>query len=263
MTAPPEIFSTTARRARRDRAARSELRELEAHIAEGLLDRVSMMRRDFARALVVNTGHGLVASELRARGITVVETDHGPHFAASASATLCDEDALDLRGQTFDLVVTPTGLDTVNDLPGALIAARRALVPDGLFLASFWGSPGLSSLRAALMAAGTGQSRTISRLHPQIDVRAAGDLLRRAGFALPVADVETVSLSYASFDKLCDDLRGVGATNAMRQRYPIVRAELARAREAFRAMAAPGGRTPEDASFIVVTGWAPAAARTA
>ena len=263
MTAPPEIFSATARRARRDRAARLELRELEAHIAEGLIDRVSMMRRDFARALVVNTGHALVASALRARGMAVVETDHGPRFAASASATFCEEDALNLRGQMFDLVVVPSGLDTVNDLPGALIAARRALAPDGLFLASFWGSPGLSSLRAALLAAGVGDTRTISRIHPQIDVRAAGDLLGRAGFALPVADVETIPLGYASFEKLCDDLRGVGATNAMRQRYPIVRAELARAREAFRAMAGPGGRTIEDASLIVMTGWAPPAARTA
>lgn len=263
MTAPPEIFSATARRARRDRAARSELRELEAHIAEGLIDRVSMMRRDFARALVVNTGHGLIASALRARGITVAETDHGPRFAASASATLCDEDALDLHGQMFDLVVVPSGLDTVNDLPGALIAARRALAPDGLFLASFWGSPGLSSLRAALTTAGVGDSRTISRLHPQIDVRSAGDLLRRAGFALPVADVESVSLSYASFDKLSDDLRSVGAANAMTHRYAVARAELDRAREAFCAMAAPGGRTAADASLIVMTGWAPPVARTA
>ena len=262
MTAPPEIFSATARRARRDRTARSALRDLEAHVAEALLDRVSMMRRDFAHVLVVNTGHGLVASALRARGSVVVETDHGPRFAAAASATLCEEDALDLHGQMFDLVVVPSGLDTVNDLPGALIAARRALAPDGLFLAALWGSPGLSSLRAALTAAGVGDHRTISRLHPQIDVRAAGDLLRRAGFALPVADVEPVSFSYASFDKLCDDLRSVGATNAMTHRYAVARAELDRARVAFRAMAGPGGRTTEDASLIMMTGWAPPMAKT-
>ena len=259
MTAPPEIFSAMARRVRRDRAARSASSELEAHVVEVLVDRVAMIRRDFARALVVNTGHGVLASTLRARGMAVSETDYGARFAASAGAVLCDEDAVELQGQVFDLVVVPTGLDTVNDLPGALIAARRSLAPDGLFLATFWGSPGLLALRTALTAADTEANRTISRLHPQIDVRAAGDLLRRTGYALPVADVETVRLSYASLDKLCLDLRAVGGSNVLTHRYVISRASLARAGKAFTDLSRSDGRTVETASLIVMTGWAPSA----
>ncbi|MGZ8347199.1 MAG: methyltransferase domain-containing protein, partial [Allosphingosinicella sp.] len=161
----------------------------------------------------------------------------------------------------FDLVVSVGVLDSVNDLPGALALVRRVLRPDGLFLAAFAGAGSLPQLRAAMRAADAAeQDGVVPRIHPQIDIRAAGDLLGRAGFALPVVDVETVTVRYSGLARLVGDLRAMGATNLLsaRSKRPLGRLGLVAARAQFAAAAEADGKTAERFDIIHLSGWAPA-----
>lgn len=258
MRAPPQIFDRTARALRRDRLARGAVSPLELPIAEALIERLDDVQRDFGEALVINTGAGTLAAMLRARGLMVVETDHGAHFAVSAGATHADEDRLALGDGRFDVVFAPCGFDTIDDLPGAMIAARRMLRADGLFLAAMIGSPSLPVLRSAIASADAAMGVAVARLHPQIDVRSAGDLLVRAGFGLPVADVEAVRLRYAGVDRLFADIRATGASNVLRQRTSISHSWRAAVAGNFAAAADADGKTSESLTMVVMTGWAPA-----
>jgi SAM-dependent methyltransferase len=258
MTAPPPlIFDRAARRLRRDQVARGPESPLEQGVADELSERLAAVKRDFARALVINAGAGHMTSVLRERGISVTETDHGARYAARAGAILCDEDRLDLGPGEIDLAVMPSGLDTIDDVPGALIAARRALRPGGMFLACLIGAPSLPMLREAVRAADAVSGSAVARLHPQIDVRAAGDLLVRAGFALPVADAETLNLTYADVGRLIEDVRGTGLNNVLVQRHAVTRAWRADLESAFSDSADSNGRVTETVTMLVLTGWAP------
>ncbi len=160
--------------------------------AERLLDRLDDVTRRFARALDVG-GRGVVAPLLRARGIDVVSCDLSPAMAAlnGGMAVAADEEFLPFAGETFDLVVASLSLHWINDLPGALIQLRRALRPGGLLLASLPALGTLDELRHALTEAEavlTGGAAP--RVSPFADLRDCAALLQRAGFALPVADVE-------------------------------------------------------------------------
>ena len=140
-------------------------------------------------------------------------------------------------------MVSAGALDSVNDLPGALLLARRMLRPDGLFLAALLGSPSLPTLRTALREAEG--DRPAPRLHPQVDVRAAGDLLVRAGFALPVADSESIEVRYPNVMRLFEDLRGMAGGNLLPARRPMRRTTLARLAQAYDARADADGRITE------------------
>jgi len=261
--APDAPFDRRLRRLRRDRAARQsgDAAWLVRRMADEIVDRLELVRRDLRTALDLGCGDGYLTGRLRRRGLEVTPADAGARFAAAAGGVRCDEDRLPFAGGAFDLVVSAGALDTVNDLPGALVLARRALRPDGLLLAAFLGAGSLPRLRSALRAAEEAQGLGASpRLHPQIDVRAAGDLLGRAGFALPVADAETLTVRYASFDRLVADLRGMAATNllAERSKRPFGRVGLAAATADFAAGADPDGRTAERFDIVHLSGWAPA-----
>jgi SAM-dependent methyltransferase len=258
-TPPPVIFDRVARRLRRDNVALRGQSPLEAGVADELLERVDAVTRPFESALVINTGARALATALGKRGIAVTETDHGVIFAVAASGVFTDEDRLSVEQGQFDLVVMPSGLDTVDDVPGALIAARRALRPGGLFLACLIGSPSLPVLREVASSIDAAEGRAVARVHPQIDVRGAGDLLVRAGFALPVADAETLRLSYSSLDKLTGDVRAAGLTNVLVERHAISKGWLAAARAAFDQAADGSGRVTETVTLLVLTGWAPEA----
>ena len=148
-------------------------------------------------------------------------------------------------------------LESVNDLPGALIGMNRVLEADGLMLVSFIGAGSLAKLRAALIAADG--DRAAQRLHPQVDVRALGDLLHRAGFAMPVADSETLDVRYASLFGLLSDLRGMGAAQCLASAPPpLTRFGLARAAETFANMADADGRICERFVILHGSGWHPA-----
>lgn len=260
---PAMLFDSALRRVRRDRAARlgrAGDNPLLQRITEDLLDRLSMVSRTFERALDLGCGQGLLTRALRDTGIEVTSFDVSTGFAASAGGISGEEDALPFSPSLFDLVVSAGVLDSVNDLPGTLVQVRRALRPDGLFLGAFVGAGSLPRLKRAMQAADEAQGRPASaHVHPQIDVRAAGDLLSRAGFALPVADVETLNVRYTGLPQLVGDLRELAWTNilAARSRRPLGRLGYVAAQAAFADGADPDGRVTERFEIIHVSGWAP------
>lgn len=256
-------FDAALRRLRRDRAARGgdgAGNPLMKHIAAELIERLDLVDRRFDRALDLGCGFGAVTQELRRRGLDVVPADAGALFAAAAGGMVCDEDRLPFPPTSFDLVLSAGVLDSVNDLPGALVQVRRLLRPDGMFLAAFAGAGSLPRLKRAMAAADEAEGRPASpHVHPQIDVRAAGDLLGRAGFALPVADTEGLTVRYRDLRQLVEDLRALGWTNLLnlRSRRPFGRLGYAAAAAAFASAADADGRVPERFEIIHMSGWAP------
>lgn len=257
-------FDRRLRRLRRDRAAArfAEADYLHRHATDELLDRLTDVRREFRDVLDLSCAGGHAGESLARRGFAVTSADAGALFAASRpNAIQADEDRLPFADGSFDLVLCVGGFDSVNDLPGALTLIRRALRPDGLLLAAFCGAGSLPRLRSAMAAADAAEGSGASpRIHPQIDVRAAGDLLARAGFALPVADTESLEIRFSSLSALVADLRAMAATNilASRSRIPLGRRGLAAATADFRAAAGTDGKTAERIEIIYLTAWAPA-----
>lgn len=251
-------FDRRLRRLRRDRAAArsGEADYLHRLAADELIERLDFVKRDFRLALDLGCAGGYLAGRLRERGLDVTPCDSGAAFARSAGGVQADEDRLPFADRAFDLVVSVGALDSVNDLPGALLLARRALRPDGLFLAAFAGAGSLSRLRRAMLAADSVAGGAAARIHPQIDVRAAGDLLSRAGFALPVVDSQPVDVRFPSLMGLVRDLRAMGATNilAARSRPPLGRHALAAAIADF---GEGGDKTTERFEILHLLGWSP------
>ena len=258
----PDIFDRTLRRARRDRAAPAfgEHDFLIEHMADELAERLAMVTRPFGRVLLLGSHDGRVAPRFAASDREIVSTDAGFAFARMSGGIQCDEDRLPFADASFDLVLSVGVLDSVNDLPGALTLIRRVLRPDGLFLGAFFGAGSLAWLKSAMLAAdGAFRGGAVPRVHPQIDVRSAGDLLSRAGFALPVTDSERLDVGYGDPLRLMHDLRGMAATNILSQRSRKApgRAWLGELFAQFAAGAGPDGRLRETFELIYVSGWAP------
>lgn len=271
----PLIFDRPLLRRRRQRALAGWAGHafLVDHAADRLADRLDDVLRDFPLALDLGCHGGEMAGRLLGRkGIAqMVQTDLSPAFAARARsatgqpAVAADEDWLPFADASFDLAVSALSLHWVNDLPGALIQVRRALRPDGLFLGCLLGGETLIELRQVLMDAELTVSGGASpRLSPVADLRDMGALMQRAGFALPVVDSETVTVSYDNAFRLFADLRGMGETHAALARNPKVppRAlwtEVARLyHERF---AEPDGRIPATFQLLMLSGWAPHASQ--
>jgi len=254
----PSIFDNRRRAQRRDRGARNFPAHdfLYAAMAEDMLERLGDVTRVFSRALVIGCPDERLADALRARGTDVSCADPGAIWAARAGGEQVHEDKLPYNAGAFDLVLCCGTLDAVNDLPGALIAMNRVLEPDGLLLVSFIGAGSLPRLREALLAADA--DRPAQRLHPQVDVRALGDLLGRAGLAMPVADSQPLDVRYGSLFGLLADLRGMGAAQCLASSPPpLTRAGLARAAASFAQAADPDGRTSERFVMLHGSGWRP------
>ncbi|WP_149537478.1 methyltransferase domain-containing protein [Siccirubricoccus phaeus] len=262
---PMRVFDRRLLRLRRDRAAatvQGVAPVLEA-AAELLLDRLDDTTHRFTRALDLG-GRGVVAPLLRARGIPfIVSMDLSARMAAKGRemagglALAGDEEWLPFAPESFDLVVASLSLHWVNDLPGALVQIRRALKPDGLFLAALPGLGTLQALREALAGAETELRGGISpRVSPFPDLRDLAGLLQRAGFAMPVADAETLHLSYRSPMALFADLRAAGEGNAVLARDgripPRALLPLAASR-----LPEEGGAIPVELRLLTMTGWAP------
>jgi len=260
-TSPPEPFDRARRRVRRDRAmARFGGHGfLARHIADELLARLEMVERTFSRALVLGAADDRIATALRAQDMMVVSADASFVAAKAAGGIQCDEDRLPFADCALDLVVSAGVLDSVNDLPGALLLARRVLRPDGLFIAGFAGAGSLPRLRAAMLAADLAGSKGVApRIHPQVDVRSAGDRLARAGFSLPVADGETLDVRYGGLDGLLADLRFGGLGGVLAGTPPHFSGlQAATAYSAFAAQADPDGRVTETFALVYLIGWAP------
>jgi SAM-dependent methyltransferase len=272
----PIIFDRARQRAYRARAAvLGPSTFLIERVAEDLRDRLAAVFRRFDCALDLGTPTDAVRRVLAASGKvgTVIAAEAAAGSGASSRldrgdaqsdaplAVAADEEALPFRDASLDLVVSGLALQFVNDLPGTLIQIRRALKPDGLLLAALAGGETLTELRQAFAAAEAEIEGGISpRVIPFPDVREMGALLQRAGFALPVTDVDRVTARYASPTSLMHDLRRMGATNALRERSrrPLKRATLRRMIEIYaERFADRDGRIRATFEIIWLSGWAP------
>jgi NADH dehydrogenase [ubiquinone] 1 alpha subcomplex assembly factor 5 len=257
-----EPFDRLLRRRRRNRAAAGFRAHavLRDHSVEELVDRLADVSRKFDDVLDRGCSDGTLGRRLAPPRL--VSADAGFAFAQASGGVQCDEDRLPFADASFDLIVSAGVLDEVNDLPGTLALARRLLRADGLFLAGFVGAGSLPRLRSAVLAADMAVGRGASpHVHPMVDLRAAADLLVRAGLNLTVTDGARLTLRYASLGGLLDDLRGAGAGNILhaRTRVPLTRQWLAAAADAFAAQADDDGRISEQFELIYLTGWSPSA----
>ena len=258
----PRPFEPRLVRARKRRAAAGfrGAAFLHQRVAADLADRLEAIPRPFPRALALGGG-GLFTEELRQRPALaerlgeIIETD------VAGGTVVLDPEASPFADASFDLIVSPLVLHTVNDVPGALIQLRRALKPDGLLLASLFGGDTLTELRTSLLAAEseiTGGAG--ARVAPFADLQDLAALLQRAGFALPAADRDVVTVRYAEPMRLLADLRAMGETAALAERHPraLSRRVLARAFEIYRERFSDAdGRIRATFEILTATGWAP------
>jgi len=262
-----ELFDRRLVRRHRERAAPrfAEHDFLFREVAERLLDRLADTRRRFPLALELGRrGSSLGALAHGRSGIErLVTLDAAPGATGGTGQLLvvADEEALPFAAASFDLILSSLVLHWVNDLPGTLIQACRALKPDGLFLAALLGGDTLHELRAALLEAEAEiEGGAGPRVSPMADLRDAGGLLQRAGLALPVVDRDAITVTYRDALALMRELRGMGETNAvaaMRRGFSR-RATLLRAVAIYRErFARPDGRIPATFEVIYLTGWAP------
>ncbi len=262
------------RQRRRAEAGFAQHDFLFRELAERLLDRLADIRQGFPLAADFSPQPGLL--EVVRRGINpalggietmIAAAPVMPRVSSplllSEPALLCEEEALPFRPGSLDLVLSCMGLHWVNDLPGALVQIRDALKPDGLFLGVLLGGETLTELRQCLMEAELGTCGGVSpRISPMVGVRDAAGLLQRASFALPVADSETINVTYSDALALMRELRGMGEGNALmaRSRGPIGRNMIARAAALYaERFADRDGRLRATFQAIFLTGWAPAA----
>jgi len=267
LTSPsPLIFDRALIRARRGRAALlGPATFLLDRVADDLAERLGAVLRRFDLALDLGTPGEQIREALHRLGsvATIVTADAMPAASAKRTPPLvtADEEALPFRDGSLDLVVSALALQFVNDLPGAFVQIRRALKPDGLFLAALIGGDTLTELRQSFADAESEMEGGVSpHVAPFADLRDLGALLQRAGFALPVTDTDRVTVRYDSAFSLMHDLRRMGATNALldRRRAPLRRATLTRMAEIYaQRFADNDGRVRATFEIVWLSGWAP------
>ena len=238
---PPLIFSPARRLAVRRRMLHAQLdpaapRYLLDDMVADVTERLAFLRHEPHRVLAIGDlgeiGVALASPECEVTGL-----DPATGFDQEQPYPLGD----------FDTVISLGTLDTANDLPGALIHLRQAAAPGGLLMASFVGAGSLENLRAAMLA-GDGE-RPAPRLHPMVDVRAAGQLLQRAGWSDPVVDVRSLQVRFSSLGSLIGDLRAQGLSNALARPGPALsRNQLSIVKEQF------GSGTTETFEILTLTG---------
>lgn len=267
MSLPNHIFDRRALTLHRNRvAAQARAHDfLLVRAAEDIAERLGIVKRTFPRVLVAGAHHGVLGRMAATLpGVSeVVSLDMAPAMLTQcdAPAVVADEEALPFAEGSFDLALSAHALHLVNDLPGALIQLRQALKPDGLMIATFPGGTTLKELRQAWLQA---ESELLGGASPRVipfaDVRDCGSLLQRAGFALPVADSETITVTYANPLALMAEIKAMGQSNmlAERSRKPVTRALLMRVCEIYQQrFGLPGGRVPATFEILTLTGWVP------
>jgi SAM-dependent methyltransferase len=260
------LFDRPAWRAHRDRAARcGSVDFLHAEVTDRLIDRLDVVNREFAVALDLGARDGGLARVLAGRRGTlrVIAAEPAMEFLRRAPGprVAADPELVPFGDASFDLVASTLALHWTADLPGALVQLRRALKPDGLLLAAMFGGQTLVELRTVLFEAELAEEGGVSpRVSPAIELADAAALLQRAGFALPVADSERVTVTYPDMLALMRDLRGMGETNALaaRRRGGLRRATLARAAALYaKRFGERDGRIPASFEILFLCGWAP------
>lgn len=267
MNVPPVIFDRALQQRWRDRASArfAQHDALKTLSALRLLDRLDDINRHFALALDIGAHRGEVAASLAQHkkiGRIVSADASAPMIRQASGLAVCaNEEALPFAEGRFDLALSAFALHRVNDLPGTLVQLRRCLKPDGLLLANFPGGNTLHELRSAFAEAETSLYGGLHpRISPFVEVRDAGGLLQRAGFALPVVDSETVIVTYRDVFQLMHELRYMGEGNSLvqRSRRPMRRELLTRMAEIYHAThAEANGRIRATLELVTLTAWAP------
>jgi SAM-dependent methyltransferase len=251
MTTPPRLFDDVqiARNLARRRSGDNFVRDL---VLEDLADRLGAYRRDFTRAVLIGPDASTLPDTLY--------TANGP-VAAQRVEAFSGAEFPNLPEGEQDLVISLLHLQAVNDVPGHLARLRRVLKPDGLLLAAFVGGESLTELRESFLTADLQVTGGASaRVAPMVQVRDAGALLQRAGFALPVADVETHRVRYATPFALMTELKSLGAGNPLtyRPRRFSTRTLLSAAATAYAERDSdPDGRIRATLEIIWLAGWVP------
>jgi len=252
-----QLFDMGARAQRRDRAFRSGTDfSLQRRAFDEVIDRMADIKHRFSSALLVGALDPEWVERLQQISGKVTVIDPGFEFARASGGFQAMEDSLDLEPQSFDLIVAIGTLDTVNDLPSALLRLRFLLKPDSLLIGAMAGGDTLPRLRQAMRAADSALGTASPHVHPRIEPAALSQLLSSAGFEIPVVDIDRVRVAYSSLRRLISDLRGMGATNILsaRARTPLTRAALAAAEADFEQ---PGDRTIETFELLHFAAWTP------
>lgn len=255
----PALFDRHARRRARDRAAMSPEVErwLLLHMAHEMCDRLDDLMVKPKRALLVGLGAAVaITRELDRRGIGWLACDSSFRWARQFGGVQCDEDRLPFADSSFDLILSCGTLDSVNDLPGALVLMRRILAPGGVLIAMMTGGPSLAGLRSAFLdqAAQSG-SPTAPHLHPQLDIRSMGDLLLRAGFTMPVVDQDRLERRYTDAKSLTAELQAMAMGNVMSGRRALRRSDW----RAVSHVLEQSGSFTESWTVISLIAWVPSA----
>lgn len=269
---PPILFDARRLRRNRDRAATrfEEYAFLKTRVSSALAERLGDVSRRFPLAMDLGCHTGETGAAILEGGQVghVLAADPSPVFAARAeraglSAFAVPLETVPAKEESLDLIVSALSLHWTNDLPGLLAQVRRVLKPDGLFLAALFGAGTLSELRQVLLEAEvelTGGAG--ARVSPLPGLQDMAGLLQRAGLALPVADIEPITVRYPHMFKLLDDLKGMGerAAYATPAEQGLSRRILMRAGELYQErFADPDGRIRATFQIVWVSGWAPAA----
>lgn len=267
MTGVTQLFDRSAVRRHRDRAAAgfADHDFLIREVSGRLNERLDEIDRRFSRVLDLGCRDGLMSRLLRGReavgSVIGCELSLAMLRRYDGVAVAADEEFLPFADGAFDLVISALNLHWVNDLPGALVQIRRALRPDGLFLGAMLGGETLHEMRRVLIEAESETEGGASpRVSPFAELRDAGGLLQRAGFALPVADIDTITVSWPDAFALMRELRGMGEANAQctRRKGFSRRATLFAAADRYRALFAdPAGRIQATFQVLYLTAWAP------
>lgn len=263
----PDLFDRPLLKARRRRALRSATPGsdfLMRVVAEDLADRLATISRTFETGVDLGGHTGLITAALKASGKVdhVLRGDLLCEDPSLAAPNFIFDDALPpLREASVGFIASALSLHWVNDLPGTLVQIRKSLTPDGLFMGVLLGSDTLHELRDVLMRAeleSTGGAAP--RVSPFADTRDLGSLLQRAGFALPVTDMDRLTVRYSNMFDLMKDLRAMGATSILseRSRKPLTKTILLRAAELYaQDFSDPDGRIRATFSLVSLSGWAP------
>ena len=270
MTAPPRLFDRELHRRRLDRAAPGygAADFLKARAAADAVERLEAIMRDFPVAVDLGARNGafaaaLAQSEAKSKVGALIETDLSLRMLAGRPGlrVQADEERLPFADESLNLVVSLLSLHWTNDLVGALIQVRQALKPDGLFIGALFGGSTLTELRQCLTQA---EAEVLGgaglRVSPFADVLDGAALLQRAGFALPVADIDRVQVGYGHPLELIRDLRAMGESNVLfdRAKKPLSRAVLGRAVELYHVLFSESdGRVRATFDLVSLTGWAP------
>ncbi len=256
-TTPNTIFDSALLQQRLKRAIQRNVSGADfllERTVQDLEDRLSTVERQFSRAVIVNpyTPSAALSLQQSGKAEAIISVDYQPKDST---------EYLPLEPQSADLIISLLSLQFTNDTPGLMMQIKQALKPDGLFLGCMAGAGTLGELRESLLQAESELTGGVSpRVAPFADVRDGGALLQRAGFALPVTDIENVTVRYDNMFALMADIRAMGMANILtgRSRKPVSRRLFMRAAEIYaERFSDPDGRIRATFSFIWMSGWAP------